>query len=72
MKTKEQIQNEMGCGDLFDSIAFLSKVKDGSFNECDGVGYFHDGEKETDISVWGYKVTEETFNKYPYVCWYNK
>lgn len=72
MKTKEQIQSEMFCGDLFTSKDFLKQVNNGSFNKYDGIGYFHDGEKETNVSVWSSEVTLEYFDKYPYVCWYNK
>lgn len=72
MKTKEAIAKEIKFGDVFSSVEFLDRVKHGSFNEYDGEGYFHDGEYETELSVWDRRVTEETFDEYPYVCWYNK
>lgn len=72
MKTKEEIQKKIRFGDVFESKRFLECVDSGSFNEYDGEGYFHDGEYETDLSVWDWDVTRDTFNEYPYVVWYNK
>lgn len=72
MKTIEQIQDEVRYGEVFNSNDFAQKVISGSFNKFDGVGFFHNGENETNISVWDKKVTLEYFKEYPYVCWYNK
>lgn len=72
MKTKEEIEREIKFCDVFSSKEFLDIVKRGGFNEYDGEGYFHDGEYETELSVWNWRVTEKTFGEYPYVCWYNK
>lgn len=73
MKTKKEIEKEIGFKDVvFDSKEWLELAKCNCFNAYDGEGYFHDGEHETELSVFDRSVTEETFNKYPYVCWYNK
>lgn len=76
MKTKEQIQKEGLCGEcggtVFTTEEFAEYVKRGSFIPYDGFGYFHDGENETDRSVWDDSVTAEEVEKYPYVCWYNR
>ena len=80
MKTIEEVKAEIAkkYGGVFaddvDDIVyttaeFIEDVKRGSFNSFDGDGYFHDGEKETDISVWNRLVNS---SDYPYVCWYNK
>ena len=72
MKTKKQIISEIEFGDVYTSAQFLHAVEDDSFNSFDGIGFFHDGDKETDLCVWDRKVTKETFLKYPFVIWYNK
>lgn len=73
MKTKEQIEKEIGFGDCFTVDEFAEYVTKGYFNRYDGVGYFHDGENETRISVWADVDTVfEARDTYPYVMWYNK
>lgn len=72
MKSKEQVQKETKYGDVYTLEEFIEYVEDGSFIPYDGVGYFHDGEKETDRCVWDDNVTVEEVKKYPYVCWYNR
>ena len=67
IKTLEEIQNEMEFGDIYTTEEFKKYADD--FMECDGVGYYHDGQKETRISVWD---SSEIDMSYPYVCWYNK
>lgn len=67
-KTKEQVQQECKYGDVFTTEEFWMHVEYGSFNEYDGTGYYHDGENETDLSVWNYPNKKGM----PYVCWYNK
>ena len=70
MKTLKQIRNENPYMNVFYTIDFKVAVDYGEFSEYDGIGYFHNGEKQTNISVWnaGYKDWE----KYPYIIWYNK
>ena len=52
MKTKEQVQAETTCGGVvFTLDEFCDAVEQGSFNSYDGLGYFHDGEVETDMCV---------------------
>lgn len=68
MKTIEEIKKEMKFGDIYTTDEFIEDVNLGYFNEYDGIGYFHDGEKETEISCWN----EQEAGNYPYVCWYNK
>lgn len=52
MKSKEQVQKEglvAKCGgDVYILEEFIEYVENGCFIPYDGVGYFHDGEKETD------------------------
>lgn len=72
MKTVTQIQNELSYSDVYSIDDFRENVKHGSFNLYDGDGYLHDGEEETDINVWDIDIFEEQYNRYPYVCWYNK
>ena len=80
MKTIEQVREETKIGEVFTTEQFADYEEHNCFNEYDGFGYFHDGEKETDLSVWSTEspiydtVTtwEEFLDKYPYVIWYNK
>lgn len=75
MKTKEQIAKEsfiLDVNDIFTIEEFCEELDRGSINHYDGDGYFHDGEKETDISVWNKRLTWNDVKDYPYVCWYNK
>ncbi len=69
IKSIDEIQNEMEYGDVFSSEEFKTEVENGGINEYDGIGYYHDGQKETDVSVWS---KDEIDTSYPYVCWYNK
>ena len=68
IKTKEQVQQECEYGDVFTTEEFWKYVENGSFNEYDGEGYYHDGENETNLCVWCYPNKKGM----PYVCWYNK
>ena len=80
MKTLEQVKDDVRKRgfDNPDSVVytienFAEKIKKGSIIPLDGVGYFHDGEKETEFSVFSHQVSfYEAYKKYPYVCWYNK
>lgn len=69
MKTIDQIQDEIGFGNVYTSKDFAEDVESGGFIPYDGTGYYHDGEQETDICVWS---DLSLLHKYPYVCWYNK
>lgn len=71
MKTKEQVQLECR-GDVFTLEEFYQDVKDGCIIPYDGSGRFHDGEKETNRSVWSKDLSLLELSKYPYVCWYNR
>ena len=51
---------------------FAECVERGDFNSFDGVGFFHDGEQETDKGVWDDDLTWDDVKDYPYVVWYNK
>ena len=80
IKTIEQIESELTCGEVFTTEQFTYYAEHNCINEYDGFGYFHDGEKETDFNVWDTEspiydtVTtwEDLLEKYPYVIWYNK
>ena len=70
MKTIEEVRDAMKYGgEVFTSEEFKTYAHENSFNPYDGSGYYHDGENETDISVWSDYDIDTT---YPYVCWYNK
>lgn len=70
--TREEVQKQIRFGDVYTLEEFRADVKHNSFNPYDGGGYLHDGEEETEISVWDINIFDEQWNKYPYVCWYNK
>ena len=70
--TVKEIEEKLGFGDIFTLEEFRDFVKHGYFNGCDGDGYFHDGEKETRISIWSVNLFDKEYNKYPYVWWLNK
>lgn len=72
MKTIEQVQKELKYGYAFGAKEFYEYIVDGDFLPYDGSGYFHDGEKKTDLRIWDDSVTEEDFHKYPYIIWYNR
>jgi len=75
MKTIEQIAAEheiLDIGDIFTLEEFMHLHELGFITSYDGRGYFHNGENETDISVWDETITLEEAKKYPYICWYNK
>lgn len=71
MKSVEQIKKEC-IGDVFTLEEFLELINLGCINRYDGDGYFHNGENETNISVWDNNLTWDDVKNYPYVCWYNK
>ena len=75
MKTFEEVQKEIeekGFGRAYTLSKFRSNVRCRMFISDDGIGFLHDGEKETDISVWSISLNSKKYNKYPYVIWYNK
>lgn len=72
MKTIEEVRAECEYGDVMTTKEFCQEVADGCINSFDGRGVFHDGEKETNVSVWDRSLTWNDIKKYPYVCWYNK
>lgn len=72
MKTIKDIEKECE-GMVFKLEDFINYVKSGFITDYDGIGYFHDGEEEIDIS--GIFCCDENILKtyieiYPYVCWY--
>ncbi len=69
MKTLEQVQKETKCGEVFTFEDFFKQIGN-TFTRKDGIGYFHDGEKETRVSVWCGILSLEELKRYPFVCWY--
>lgn len=71
---KEQVvlQNPAlgSVNNVFTGKEFVAAVKQGIINTMNGTGYYHDGEKETDIEVFADELY--SIGKYPYVCWYSK
>lgn len=77
MKSKKEIVDSQDYkildeNDIFTVDEFIEQIEQGSINHYDGDGYFHDGENETDISVWDESLTWSDVKSFPYVCWYNK
>lgn len=72
MKTIEEVQNKNDICDVLTLEDFKNYVDNRLFTDYDGVGYLHNGNKETSISVWDVNLFDEKYDKYPYVCWYNK
>ena len=72
MKTIEEVQKQKNIGDVFTLEDFRNYVDNRFFTDYDGVGYLHNGHKKTSISVWDINLFNEKYDKYPYVCWYNK
>lgn len=80
MKTLEQVREELkeksnsnyAEKGVFTIEKFAEMIKNGIVTPTSGIGYFHDGEKEVNISVFSHQVSfYEVYRKYPYVCWYN-
>lgn len=60
-------------GNVYTIEDFITLCDDGYITPYDGVGYFHDGDKETDISVFNTTLRpEDVWDKYFYIVWYNK
>ena len=72
MKIKEQIQNELDCGTVLTVDEFDDAISGGTITRNDGYGYFHDGENETDFSVFSPYTRYEDIKDMPYIIWYNK
>ncbi len=72
MKSLEQIQAEFPLASVFTLSDFSKMISIGGICRNDGTGYFHDGNKETDIDVYDNNLTWDDVQYFPYVCWYNK
>lgn len=72
MKTIEQVKQEIGFGSVYTLEEFEEMLDANAINQNDGIGYFHNGETETDISVFDDSLTYDDVKDFPYVCWYNK
>jgi hypothetical protein len=72
MKSKKQIKLETG-GDIFTLDEFCEMLDNKAIVPYfDGIGYFHDGEKRTEISIDNPNLSWDDVKNFPYVCWYNK
>ena len=79
MKTIEEIRVELDC-DVYTIEDFSDLIDNGYLISYDGNGYFHNGEQETNISVWDDSYFEgmtpdeiDAFlSKHPYITWYNR
>lgn len=73
MKTIEQIQRESEDSDVYTIDHYIANVFNGLFTSWDGVGYLHNGEKETEIEA-GFNLNRLNLarKRFPYVCWYGK
>lgn len=74
MKTIEEVQRDYPYASVMPIEEFAEQVELGYITSYDGVGYYHDGEKETAIMVTLYKPLwlSDCRNTYPYICWYGK
>ena len=71
MKTLKQVEAEE-IADVYTLEEFIELLNEGYIIDYDGIGYFHNGENETNISVWDHNLTWDDVKNFPYVCWYNK
>lgn len=52
---------------------FARDISNKCITDYDGVGYFHDGYKKSDIDVFSTNISfYEAAERYPYVIWYNR
>lgn len=77
MKSKKEIVESQSYKildekDIYTLNEFIDMVNKGSINSYDGNGFFHNGENETNISVWDNSLNWDDVKNFPYVCWYNK
>ena len=71
--TLEEIRKSEPYGSVYTIEDFVELCDDGCITSYDGQGYFHDGDKKTDISVFDMTLKpEDVWGKYFYVVWYNK
>lgn len=69
---KEDIQKHSDSY-VMEVSEFIELVKQGYFIDYDGIGYFHDGESETDVPArCDVRYLESYEDTYPYVCWYGR
>lgn len=72
MKTIERVRTEEET-DVYTLGEFLRLYGCGALIPYDGYGYFHDGEKKTDICVWDESLDiDYVLDNCPYVVWYNR
>ena len=69
IKNIKQVKAENPYADVMTLDEFCNY----NFSSYDGHGYFHDGDKETEVSVWNDELTyDDVRSRFPYICWYNK
>ena len=69
IKNIKQVKAENPYADVMTLDEFCNYA----FSSYDGHGYFHDGDKETEVSVWNDELTyDDVRSRFPYICWYNK
>lgn len=73
MKPIEQIREECKHASIMTIDEFIGAMEAGYISPYDGIGYYHDGEKETEVKVefWKIAILNARYT-YPYICWYNK
>lgn len=69
--TAKKIQ-ESCDGTVYTREEFRIIVKKGGINCHDGFGHYHDGVKETEVSVFDENGNFTDILQYPFVCWYNQ
>lgn len=64
--------NDIEFGDVYTFEDFVSMCLSGFLTDYDGIGYYSDGEKETNIMVIPSDVVDEVTKEFSHVVWYNK
>lgn len=72
MLTRRQVQKQCPYANVYTLKEFGKMIDNDTVNAYDGQGYFHDGEKLTDISPFNCTLTWEDVKDYKWVCWWNK
>ena len=67
-----EIRYKYPDADVLTLDEFCDLVEEGAINHNDGLGYFFDGQQQTDVSVWNDSLTPDDVVNYEYVLWYNK
>ena len=72
-KSIEELKKEYDGKAIAMTMSDFIRASDrGSLNPMDGSGIIHNGQTETNLSVWSDEMTIDQMKEYPYVIWYEK